>query len=182
MDFFLCVLVLCVCNREFYFIATNLLFKQGKRFEILWNCVFLDVRVFWSRKKKSRERKEKIITDKFSLLETILIGFFIILVLWEKSRGEKWGWIRKKNCVTPMLFLNNEKLLRIFGFVAAEKSKEAIERIPTDWRQTNRKLLILFDDIVIKKLLKHGNLRWNRTIVVDAGKSLYMRRRKEISS
>lgn len=31
------------------------------------------------------EKKEKIIADKFSLLETILIGFFIMLVLWRAT-------------------------------------------------------------------------------------------------
>lgn len=52
-----------------------------------------------------------------------------------------------------------KSFLRIFGFVAAEKAKEIIERIPTDWRQTNRKLLISFDDIMIGELKKYGNLR-----------------------
>lgn len=36
-------------------------------------------------KEEKRGEKKKIITDKFSLLETILIGFFIMLVLREKK-------------------------------------------------------------------------------------------------
>lgn len=80
----------CVCIRGFYFIAPNLLFKQEKRFENLWNCVLPERMIFFSfclrwRWGWQEEKKEKIIADKFSLLETILIGFFIMLVLWRET-------------------------------------------------------------------------------------------------
>lgn len=45
--------------------------------------------------------REKIITDKFSLLQTILIGFFIMLVV----RGE----VERKKLCHSGAFLNNTK-------------------------------------------------------------------------
>lgn len=51
--------------------------------------------------------REKIITDKFSLLQTILIGFFIMLVVRGKVE-------RKKLCHSGA-FLNNTKGIREVG-------------------------------------------------------------------
>lgn len=134
---------LCVCIREFYFIALNLLFKQEKRFENLWNCVLLREKLFFllfglldGREQNIKAREDY--TDKFSLLETILIGFFLLCSFCGKKE-------ERKLCHSGAFFLNNEKLsVWIEKTWRGRKTSRASgalrsKKVVTDWRKTKLK-------------------------------------------
>lgn len=57
-------------------VQSRVLFYCTQSREYLRNCVFLEL--FAAGKMEHEDEKEEIIADKFSLLETILIGFFLL--------------------------------------------------------------------------------------------------------
>lgn len=133
----------CVHSRVLFYCTQSLIQTRKTIWKSMKLC-FASREAFFSPLRSSRYGREQNIkaredyTDKFSLLETILIGFFLLCSFCGKKE-------ERKLCHSGAFFLNNEKLsVWIEKTWRGRKTSRASgalrsKKVVTDWRKTKLK-------------------------------------------